>query len=110
MSQDRYYALEDTIAAIATPVGAGGIGIVRLSGPAAKTILRALWLGGQVEPRRMCYGHICDPELDQVDEDDPRPPRSDLRQFHGRPELLHDDEARGHADQDERDHRHVVPR
>ena len=35
------YALDDTIAAIATPVGAGGIGIVRLSGPEALPILIA---------------------------------------------------------------------
>lgn len=28
-----YGALEDTICAIATPIGEGGIGIVRLSGP-----------------------------------------------------------------------------
>ena len=29
------YSLDDTIAAISTPVGQGGIGIVRLSGPEA---------------------------------------------------------------------------
>jgi tRNA modification GTPase len=66
MSQEQLYALEDTIAAIATPVGAGGIGIVRLSGSAALPILRALWRGGPIEPRQMCYGHINDPERDQV--------------------------------------------
>ena len=31
--------LSETIAAIATPAGEGGIGIVRLSGPGALTIL-----------------------------------------------------------------------
>ena len=69
MSQDRYYALEETIAAIATPVGAGGIGIVRLSGTAALPILHALWRGGAIRPREMCYGHVLDPESGQaVDE------------------------------------------
>ena len=63
MSQDPYYALEETIAAIATPVGAGGIGIVRLSGPEALPILRALLraASGALAPRKMCYGHIVDP-------------------------------------------------
>jgi tRNA modification GTPase len=36
------FAQRDTIAAIATPAGAGGIGIVRLSGPDAATILGRL--------------------------------------------------------------------
>ncbi len=35
----------DTIAAISTPVGEGGIGIVRLSGPEALTIAQALFSG-----------------------------------------------------------------
>jgi tRNA modification GTPase len=61
------YALDDTIAAIATPVGAGGIGIVRLSGPEALPILRALLSRrGDVAPRALCYGHIVDPEGGQV--------------------------------------------
>ena len=34
----------DTIAAIATPPGAGGIGIVRLSGPRAKEVLARMFL------------------------------------------------------------------
>ncbi|MDR0239180.1 MAG: tRNA uridine-5-carboxymethylaminomethyl(34) synthesis GTPase MnmE, partial [Deltaproteobacteria bacterium] len=35
---------DDTIAAIASPVGTGGIGIVRVSGPAAKRILERVFL------------------------------------------------------------------
>ena len=35
-------AVDSTIAAVATPPGAGGIGIVRLSGPAALEIAEAL--------------------------------------------------------------------
>lgn len=40
----------DTIAAIATPPGAGGIGVVRVSGPAAAEIARAL-IGKKLKPR-----------------------------------------------------------
>ncbi len=39
----QYKPLEDTIAAIATPPGQGGIGIVRLSGPQALTIADAVF-------------------------------------------------------------------
>ena len=35
---------DDTITAIASPVGTGGIGIVRVSGPAAKQILKRIFL------------------------------------------------------------------
>lgn len=35
---------KDTIAAVATPAGAGGVGIVRLSGPEAKTLLARVFL------------------------------------------------------------------
>jgi tRNA modification GTPase len=37
------YATSDTIAAIATPPGRGGVGIVRVSGPAVPAIARALF-------------------------------------------------------------------
>ena len=43
-------ALRDTIAAVATPPGRGGIGIVRISGPAAPRIAHAL-LGSLPSPR-----------------------------------------------------------
>jgi tRNA modification GTPase len=71
------YSLDDTIAAISTPVGEGGIGIVRMSGPQARSILERLFVpasgnGGGVasmEPRRLEYGHIVDPATRQaVDE------------------------------------------
>jgi tRNA modification GTPase len=48
MSSDRR---ADTIAAIATPPGRGGVGIVRVSGPGAPSIAAAL-LGALPEPRR----------------------------------------------------------
>ena len=67
-------ASKDTIAAIATPMGRGGIGIVRISGPAAHQILERVFIprGGAkaMEPRRLAYGEIYDREhqaaLDQA--------------------------------------------
>lgn len=61
------YALEDTIAAISTPLGVGGIGIVRLSGPQAAAIARVLYRdhAGRErrawQPNRLYYGHVIDP-------------------------------------------------
>lgn len=56
--------LEDTIAAIATPVGCGGIGIVRVSGPDAAIIADRLFIqqgNGGLESHRFYYGRIVDP-------------------------------------------------
>lgn len=56
---------QDTIVAPATPPGTGAVAIIRLSGPRAGEIARALWrpLGLQSpEPRRLCLGDIRDPE------------------------------------------------
>ncbi len=68
-------SLDDTIAAISTPIGEGGIGIVRLSGPQALSTLEQLFMPGsasrtlQLEPRTLHYGHIVDPRLgDVIDE------------------------------------------
>jgi tRNA modification GTPase len=67
MSQTVPYALDDTIAAIATPVGAGGIGIVRLSGTEALPILRTLLSRSEhLAPRTLRYGHVVDPADGQV--------------------------------------------
>ena len=47
------FSTSDTIVAIATPPGRGGIGVVRLSGPAAHTIAQQLTTHrGALEPRR----------------------------------------------------------
>ncbi|HSJ53586.1 MAG TPA: tRNA uridine-5-carboxymethylaminomethyl(34) synthesis GTPase MnmE, partial [Anaerolineae bacterium] len=65
-------SLDDTIAAIATPLGEGGIGIVRLSGPDAAAILDRLFVpaspshGGRLQPRTLHYGHVVDPATGQV--------------------------------------------
>ena len=54
---------EDTIAAIATAPGMGGIGIIRISGPEAENILNRIFMpagnrGIPMENRRMTYGRI----------------------------------------------------
>jgi len=60
-------SLDDTIVAISTPIGAGGIGIVRMTGPDSARILRRLFVSGRdpattpLEPRTLHYGHITDP-------------------------------------------------
>lgn len=69
---------QDTIAAIATPPGEGGIGIIRLSGPDACGIASRLFRAGrsqrvvdvgELESHRLTYGAILDPTSGrQVDE------------------------------------------
>ena len=61
----------DTIAAIATPPGVGGIGIIRVSGPEAFALVLPLLrrAGGQsdVPPsHQLTYGHIVDPTTHEV--------------------------------------------
>jgi tRNA modification GTPase len=64
------YSLEDTICAIATPVGEGGIGIIRVSGSDASAIARKLFQPAlatfPLESHRLYYGWIRDPATDQV--------------------------------------------
>jgi tRNA modification GTPase len=57
----------DTIAAIATPPGRGGIGVVRLSGPRAPEIARSI-LGVLPEPRRATHAIFRDARGEAVDE------------------------------------------
>lgn len=63
---------EDTISAIATAAGEGGIGIVRLSGPAALAVAEQLFCGQQgrkaseVPSQQVAYGHIVDPKEGQI--------------------------------------------
>lgn len=55
---------DDTITAIATPPGEGGIGIVRLSGPEAQAIAQRIFRPhrpGALRSHRLRYGHIIDP-------------------------------------------------
>jgi tRNA modification GTPase len=54
--------LDDTIVAIATPPGRGGIGIVRLAGPDAKKIaLPMLRLKRDLEPGHAVFGELIEP-------------------------------------------------
>ncbi|MFH1147432.1 MAG: tRNA uridine-5-carboxymethylaminomethyl(34) synthesis GTPase MnmE [Pseudomonadota bacterium] len=59
------YSHDDTIAAIATPAGAGGIGIVKISGPLSEEIVGKLFRTRretlQLESHYLYYGHIIDP-------------------------------------------------
>jgi len=61
---------EDTIAAIATPLGQGGIGIVRVSGPLAEAIANRIFhpkrKTNKLISHRMYYGHIIDPNTKEV--------------------------------------------
>lgn len=54
------FATDDTIVAIATPPGRGGIGVVRLSGPAAAAIAQTLTRRDTFEPRHATLTHIFD--------------------------------------------------
>lgn len=64
----------DTIAAIATPSGPGGIGIVRLSGSGVLSILDPLFVSPAgrtahtLHPRHMHYGFILDTQGERLDE------------------------------------------
>ena len=58
---------QDTIAAIATAPGMGGIGIIRVSGKKAEEILTSVFMPfadkrGLLESHRMTYGRITDGE------------------------------------------------
>ncbi|HJS78868.1 MAG TPA: tRNA uridine-5-carboxymethylaminomethyl(34) synthesis GTPase MnmE [Burkholderiales bacterium] len=57
----------DTIAAIATPAGRGGIGVVRLSGPRAPAIARSI-LGRVPEPRQATHAIFRDGRGEALDE------------------------------------------
>lgn len=60
----------DTIAAVSTPPGVAGIGIVRISGPAAKGISRRIFRPKKsvsaFRSHRLYYGHLHDPETEAV--------------------------------------------
>lgn len=58
----------DTIAAIATAQGEGGVGIIRLSGPKALEVaLKSFSVKGPVEERRLIYGSILGPSDERLD-------------------------------------------
>ncbi len=54
----------DTIAAVATPAGSGGIGVVRVSGPRALAVCKAIWQGHDPQNSpggRFWHGFVRDP-------------------------------------------------
>ena len=56
------FATDDTIVAIATPPGPGGIGVVRVSGPLATTIANSvLCRAAPLEPRRATVTEVVGP-------------------------------------------------
>ena len=65
---------EDTIAAIATPPGEGGLAVVRISGPDAENIARRIFhrpnqADGQLRSHTLYHGRICDPKYQRsIDE------------------------------------------
>ena len=66
------HSIEDTIAAISTPVGQGGIGIVRLTGPRAASIADSVFRSPSrkrllsAPSRRSIYGQIYDPADNRI--------------------------------------------
>ena len=59
----------DTITAIATPLGEGAIGIVRISGTDAVAIANRIFQGKNLETvdsHTLNYGHILDPDKDEI--------------------------------------------
>ena len=64
--------LGNTIAAIATPPGSGGIGIIRISGPDSRDILRQVFRPaaniGKLTPRHLYLGHAISPDGEAIDQ------------------------------------------
>ena len=62
--------LDDTIVAISTPPGRGGLGVVRLAGSDARSIAAPLLrITGDLEPNRAIFGELIDPVTQQrIDE------------------------------------------
>jgi len=61
--------MEDTIAAIATAPGEGGIGIIRISGENSKSVLKKIFKPANpasLENRKMAYGNIVDPTTEKI--------------------------------------------
>ena len=72
--------LDDTIVALATPPGRGGIGVVRIAGPEAKSIaLPLLRLQHALEPGRAVFGELIEPSSDHVAAGVPTCPTSAAR-------------------------------
>ena len=62
--------MSDTIAAIATALGEGGVGIVRVSGPNSLSIMKSIYreCPDEVIPRHVYYGHAVDNKGTVIDD------------------------------------------
>jgi len=63
--------MHDTIVALATPLGAGALGVIRLSGPACLQIFSAAWQGRdlqQIPARHASLGWIVDGKGQRIDQ------------------------------------------
>jgi tRNA modification GTPase len=62
------FSVDDTIVAIATPPGKGGIGVVRVSGPAAAAIATSIISAQTLQPRHATLTRVIDGQasIDQV--------------------------------------------
>jgi len=62
--------IADTICAISTPPGEGGVGITRMSGPVAHSILKTIFVPKKKQeeflPRTLYLGHIVNPEHNKI--------------------------------------------
>jgi tRNA modification GTPase len=70
LQQSSGHASDETVAAIATPAGVGGIGVIKISGPSAWAIGERLFQPASV-PEDLCshrlyHGHILEPETGRV--------------------------------------------
>jgi tRNA modification GTPase len=57
----------DTIAAIATPLGMGGVGVIRISGEKAFEIIEKIFTNPKFEPRKFNHGWIKDNDVSEND-------------------------------------------
>ena len=58
----------DTIAAISTPLGMGGVGVIRISGEKAFEIIEKIFTNPKFEPRKFNHGKIIDSNGIVIDE------------------------------------------
>jgi tRNA modification GTPase len=67
LDRDAEHVSRDTIAAIATPAGRGGIGVVRISGPSVRAISKKI-LGSLPAPRHAHFARFRDARGEPIDE------------------------------------------
>lgn len=58
----------DTIAAVATPIGMGGVGVIRISGDKSFEIAKKIFTNPTFEPQKFNHGWIIDDKKNKVDE------------------------------------------